>query len=1768
MSICFIVSQSLSYASVPTQPTSPVAPISIPAELGSIEESFTGASGKTILYIQDAHDSLEAQENIAKIIHHLVENYGVKTVFEEGYEGPVPTDEFFSIFKDPQAKEKVSYFLMDKLRLGGAEYAHINRTKEFELIGVDGIKLHKEGIEWYKKSAEKREETEKDLEAIHKEIKILTNLYFPKELKEWMKLKDRLDIGQIGLLDYLKRIAKGNLEAYTNIGFLLAAESSQDKEVIEEAQNIDAKVFFEEIDRFENNYAGSYLTNPRDTKIFYIHKALNLLKRLNQIEITPEEFDLVRKALRELNTKKIAEFLFEVTNRPVILSNLWEKHIQNALRFYEIAEARDALLGKNLADYNESSDHEIVALIFGGFHKNQIKNILHKKNFSYLIITPKITEISQKHRDYYKKLMGTGHHSFETPIPLATATRALSTIERQDGLLGRINRVLNRFDTDWLNWDHALFELHLGKALEVSRQFYDDQSETFKSRFDSMSGLNRPTHRAELRATPIVKVMDEIMEQVQIDKDFIDALQTPQMVVHEIETMRSSFGSNIGALKKFLAEHDKPTPFQTDLRHRLARQMKIPREQIVFLSPEDVLAWSVVNNSSHILYLDSPSELSSKISVRGTQVAYADESGVELRVAIIRNDLPPFASVKTTVHEISHLQQSPMVWVYLPHELTRFIVEGFQHIREIEEIRRLKKNRKIGKAVREAIDTRVREIAAGSRLEALFFTQRSTDEKLEILLSHFNSYQTETRFVRELIKQIGKAPIETFFFGGDPSLFEQSLGPMRFEALSSLFEQWYDLLTLFTSHSDLSKAIVVSMTESVIFSDASWDTKKLKRFKWFISKLKKGLVSLIREHPRRLWTNDGVIETTHSVIRLTGEVMEKKITRKEALEKLEATLKVDPTMNDGPFKKRSEMRATPYEILDIPHDLFIEKTEAGIRQALLEAYGKKFLEIYSRVQAGVSGSSEMFFDLHRAMVFILNPGLRQQYENNPLAFEMKTKDGKDDRDTAREVYEGLLDLFSDISHDSQFLRDDSEKESKLLKAVYLLFEEIVEKRRMSLNMANILLITRTRIIKWLEEDRGLENPAIWERRMLTAFWQTAEKIESWKYYLEVTGVGTNLDRFIKTQKDWLKRRAMRSQPEQSSLVNAQSPDEQAWERIKSAFEIEAKRSASVTGLEIVEGVQKGNLLPLERFMDRLDPMHPEPQVPSTEFLSVLSHLHENVRRRQLSLETARELLELLFQRASQIHEAFLNNDNIEIAITLLMADWDEMIEENTGERVRPKDSGLDIAVYPDELSPEETFKIMLERFISSEDHVLGDDRPLSEWTDKEIFLRYVTDEYLDELFNFLNEHGDSAASPRSGALGTLVLIRRYLGHPWESSKIQTFIDKIFSRNMNEINTGLHFLGNYSEPGVTDTREVIDRLQRIVADDVEFETDISSIQSLALTVLQHNTHKIDPEYFKKIHEEKEKRPFRIDLLVPFSAMVFLPKRAAVAQAVNQRLGLSNITKVDWDWEYSYLINIVWFGANFGAHRYEDAADIPLSLASLFVKLLEQYGKKSIEMDEARKELFRMIPPRSEIRQIVIFDEGLKVPDREDVQNLQAKYIVPVDMDVFDALEPEQQKEFYKAMEIYSENKKVKFVFIVDVSGNRQRTSALNTVNELAKEYANVRVHLMTSTNIGMPLLDASEIQGHKLLPITKEGRGTVQAERLKKELTGSREVYWLKYLLHSKKTGLLMSAIKLLDSGQEDLVRLADGFTERNIPASLRSEIRSILMTYTAVTQSA
>jgi isopentenyldiphosphate isomerase/L-amino acid N-acyltransferase YncA/SAM-dependent methyltransferase len=559
---------------------------------------FPVTRSPSIVFIQDAHDSLEAQENIAKIIEHLVTNYGVKTVFEEGYEGPVPTDEYFGSIKDPELKRKVAYFFMDHLRIGGAEYAHINRAAkphnretangerqtirqafpvprspmgDFDLIGADSLKLHRENVDQYRLSAEKKVTIARDLTALEKELRGLANARFPKEFKEWLKIKEQFDAKKLDLFTYLARVMpllqatnderlttndsksrqsivdgrRSNVEAIPLLRFVAEAIKSNDPVVIEKAKHIDAREVFGELAKLDQAMAEIYLGDPTgllrrrvegienrksskqklnpNLQLFQHYKTIQLLKRLNDLQVTQEEYASLldyrpqtidhshKPSLRApegrgnlvIDTQRLAEFIHANTGRPLVLSKQWEKNIRDAVKFYEIANQRDHSLESALDKYfavgtndqrlttndaltrslsqgerlgegesrrsivdgpnsnrsqqsedwgnpdylrvkeNESQDSrlspntktEVSVLVFGGFHKENIKRILEARGISYIVVSPRITKPSPRHEDFYKKLMTDGRLPFERAIApvLARAARVLPVFNIPNG---------------------------------------------------------------------------------------------------------------------------------------------------------------------------------------------------------------------------------------------------------------------------------------------------------------------------------------------------------------------------------------------------------------------------------------------------------------------------------------------------------------------------------------------------------------------------------------------------------------------------------------------------------------------------------------------------------------------------------------------------------------------------------------------------------------------------------------------------------------------------------------------------------------------------------------------------------------------------------------------------------------------------------------------------------------------------------------------------------------------------------------------------------------------------------------------------------------------------------------------------------------------------------------------------------------------------------------------------------------------------------------
>ncbi len=415
------------------------------------DKSFRGAADRTVIFIQDAHTSLEAQENISKLIGSLVDRFGVSQVFEEGYEGPVPSDDYFKV-PDPDLRERVSYFFLDHLLLGGAEYAHINRKRDFTLTGADDLQGYLENLKEYAHAARLAPGTAQDLEKMEEKLSALESILFPKDLQSWWKIKKRYEAKTLGMADYLSRTfaiyttvwkleelvprypSLTALARFSRSGELSASERRELEEAI---RAVDPLRLFKEIGSIEKEFAGSLLSDPDAQELFFYLETLGSLKRLNRLEAVPEELASLEEALKRFSTKEVLEFLARISKRPFVLSSRWEDSIQNSFRFYRGARLREKALERSLG-----GDWRSAVLVFGGFHKDGICGLLRQEGISYLLLSPKITRPDPLHEKRYEDLMeGKG---ISSPLSFARNpslyVAALGTPEREMAVREGIRR--------------------------------------------------------------------------------------------------------------------------------------------------------------------------------------------------------------------------------------------------------------------------------------------------------------------------------------------------------------------------------------------------------------------------------------------------------------------------------------------------------------------------------------------------------------------------------------------------------------------------------------------------------------------------------------------------------------------------------------------------------------------------------------------------------------------------------------------------------------------------------------------------------------------------------------------------------------------------------------------------------------------------------------------------------------------------------------------------------------------------------------------------------------------------------------------------------------------------------------------------------------------------------------------------------------------------------------------------------------------------------
>ncbi len=440
LSVCLLTG-SAADAAVPEASGIPIpASISLPSEFGNIEEFHPGSTGKTVIFIQDAHDVLQAQENIAAMITHLVENQSVKTVYEEGYEGPVPTDALFKNISDPEVKRKTAYYFLDQLKIGGAEYAHINRSRDFRLIGADSLQDHFENVDWYSKAVRVQGDVEEDFLAVERELENLTRSLGLKKLQDFLRAKKRFEETKTDFAVYLREVCRlylaspagGQFEIlYPASAEMLRALDTKQADLLDRVNQRGASELLLEMKRLEDGLAEALLESPREKQLYEYFKAVRLFHRLNKLEVTPAEYQASKETLDAFKTQDLAAFLAREGKKTIVLPRRWEESLQCARGFYETAMRRDEKIREAVEEFSKIPDEKTAVLVYGGFHSDRIRSILENLGMGYAVAVPRVTHLDERHQEYYRQGMAAGSGIFASGIASGMA-RLITLFEMEN----------------------------------------------------------------------------------------------------------------------------------------------------------------------------------------------------------------------------------------------------------------------------------------------------------------------------------------------------------------------------------------------------------------------------------------------------------------------------------------------------------------------------------------------------------------------------------------------------------------------------------------------------------------------------------------------------------------------------------------------------------------------------------------------------------------------------------------------------------------------------------------------------------------------------------------------------------------------------------------------------------------------------------------------------------------------------------------------------------------------------------------------------------------------------------------------------------------------------------------------------------------------------------------------------------------------------------------------------------------------------------------
>ncbi|GEM_PF-3034457 len=201
---------------LPAPPYLKLPPVEFTPDRGKIEEVFQNpdSSKSPFVYlIQDAHDSLDAQESIRALLEQLVEKDGVNFVCFEG--GSKELERNFYNFSDiGKINEKVWDALLAKGEISGLERYALEAPASVKFLGIEDAKVYFENIRSIRKIFSEEEKVKEALGQIDEVFNQLSGRLVTGDLKKLRDLKKAFESGRLSLISYAKSLTKESFSQF------------------------------------------------------------------------------------------------------------------------------------------------------------------------------------------------------------------------------------------------------------------------------------------------------------------------------------------------------------------------------------------------------------------------------------------------------------------------------------------------------------------------------------------------------------------------------------------------------------------------------------------------------------------------------------------------------------------------------------------------------------------------------------------------------------------------------------------------------------------------------------------------------------------------------------------------------------------------------------------------------------------------------------------------------------------------------------------------------------------------------------------------------------------------------------------------------------------------------------------------------------------------------------------------------------------------------------------------------------------------------------------------------------------------------------------------------------------------------------------------------------------------------------------------------------------------------------------------------------------